>query len=385
MPAIASTLAQAAAGREYPRDERSRAEPLKPATRRIGGNYPEVGDSWTYRFSDGFGKTGNYTVQVKAVSEDEITDELKMGRIRDQITFMPGLGLADRKAGQFSLREISPYLMSLGPVDPNGEWKSVTILPGNEPFTARLAGTEMVQVQAGTFEARKVVFEGRQVFSGSYFYGIPSRAYSVTAWYAPAAKRFVKLQYSAIGGGQFPPESETIELVETSLELRTAIARPVPQVAPQIEQPAGDKSIARRDSGPNPQVGDSWTYRFSDSFGKSGTYTVQVKAVSEGEITDELKMGRARDSRTFTPGLGLTDRKSGEISLREISPYLMTLGPTNPTAEWKSLNILAGAQPFTARLAGFETVQVMAGTFETRKVVIEGRQTSGAAYFAGLA
>lgn len=378
LSAVSSTPNQAAVQREPLRQERSRFEPEKSAPRRDGSPSPQVGDSWTYRYRDGFGKTGTYTVQVKAASADEITDELKMGRVRDASTFSPGLALTDRKAGEFTLREISPYLLSLGPAEPTFEWRRVQILAGNQPFTAQLAGFETVQVQAGTFEARKVVIKGQQVLSGSYFYGNPSRTYTVTAWYAPAAKRFVKLVFSAQGGGQFTHEDESIELVETNFDMRVASAQPVPDERPLIE-----KSAPRRDSGSNPQAGDSWTYRFSDNFGKSGTYTVQVKAVSADEISDELQIGRARETSTFSPGLALTDRKAGEFTLREISPYLMSLGPAEPTAEWKNVNILAGNQPFTARLAGFETVQVQAGTFETRKVVIEGRQVS-ASYFASL-
>ena len=89
---------------------------------------------------------------------------------------------------------------------------------------------DRVSVQAGTFDARKVVIEGREVFNGSFFYGIPSRPYSVTVWYAPAAKRFIKLVFSAAGGGHLTPESETIELLETNFDMRLDSSHTAPVV-----------------------------------------------------------------------------------------------------------------------------------------------------------
>jgi len=198
-----------------PRDTR------KSAARREGDPHPQVGDTWTYRYSNGFGRSGNYTVRIKAASAEEVSDEVQVGWRKDVSIFSPGLALTNRKVGDLLLREVSPYLLSLGPVDATPEWSNVAILPGDEPLRARHVGTEVVEVQAGRFEASKVVIEGRDLFRNAYA-GLLTRPYTVTVWYAPSAKRFVKLAFTAPGGGAFTQENEVVELVETNFSMRTA-------------------------------------------------------------------------------------------------------------------------------------------------------------------
>lgn len=177
---------------------------------------PKVGDSWTYRFSDGYNKSGTYAVRISAVSAEEITDEASLGKARHAAAFGPGLEVAVRSLGVLPVREISPYFLSLGPFDGKSEWKNVMILSDGKPFTARLTGTETVQVPAGTFEARKVVIYGGQPLVGES----AERPYTVTVWFAPAVKRFVKLTFDAhvIAGGYFPADRDSIELMEFRLQ-----------------------------------------------------------------------------------------------------------------------------------------------------------------------
>ena len=352
--------------------------------RASAGVMPNVGDSWTYRFSDGYGKSGTYTVRITGASAEEITDEARMGNSRSPGLFTPGLALSGRSFGGINLREISPYLQSLGPTEPAGNWKDITIITGESPFTARIAGTETVTVPAGTFETRKLVIEGTQVMRAAY--GNPSRSYTVTVWYAPAAKRFVKLAISAPIAA-FPAEQDTIELVETNFAMNMA-ATPQPAQTVRPAEPGKTSFFGRTVAGDGgtldkaglPKVGDNWSYRFSDGYGKSGTYTVRITGASAEEITDEARMGNSRSPGLFTPGLALSGRSFGGINLREISPYLQSLGPTEPAGNWKDITIITGESPFTARIAGTETVTVPAGTFETRKLVIEGTQVMRAAY-----
>jgi hypothetical protein len=185
-----------------------------PVTQRTGGANPEVGNSWTYRFSDGYGKDGTFTVRITAASAEEISDEARMGNNRHAGTFSPGLALSGRSFGGLTVREISPYLQSLGPLEPTAEWRNIAILSNDAPFTARFAGTETVTVPAGTFETQKLVIEGTQVLRAAY--GNPSRSYTITVWYAPAAKRFVKLTVFAPHSA-FPGEHDLIELTEFKL------------------------------------------------------------------------------------------------------------------------------------------------------------------------
>jgi len=364
------------------------AQPAAVASSRAGGANPEVGDTWTYRYSDTFGKGGTYTVRVSAASGQEISDEMQMGRGRHAAVFYPGLALTDRKVDNLSLREISPYLQSLGPIEQAASGR-ISIFSSAEPFTTHLAGTETVQVPAGSFQATKMVIEGIQPISAPQFSGIVMRRHTITVWYAPAAKRFVKAIFDASAGGGMSHEIETVELTETNFAMDLAAApvvsqRPVEARPSIFAQPApANGNAGAMGTAAMPRSGDTWTYRYSDSFGKGGTYTVQVSAASAQEISDEMQMGRGRHAAVFYPGLALTDRKVDNLSLREISPYLQSLGPIEQAASGR-ISIFSSAEPFTTHLAGTETVQVPAGSFQATKMVIEGIQPISAPQFSGI-
>ena len=375
--------------------------------------YPRVGDTWTYRYSDGYGRNENYSVRVTSISQGEIEDYAQMGQSRNSSTFSNDLAFVPRGLSGLNVREFAPYQQSLGPKEFSTGWHSVKLFEDSKPFTARFVGTETVSVPAGVFDAQKLVIDGVQ-FAKSSFLAALSRKDTVTVWYAAVAKRFVKMTISApevgLASSLIGAERDTIVLVNTSFDLpsgqstavldrdrgltgvtsgnlnvqpvQTAtVAEPLRQEAQQISP---EISVISRADSSSPRVGDKWTYRYVNGFGKTGTYTVQVKSASTNEISDEMKMGRSRDSGTFLPGLTLTDRKAGEFTLREISPYLMSLGPAEPTAEWRRVPILTGNEPFTARMAGIERVSVQAGTFDARKVVIEGREVFNGSFFYGI-
>ena len=345
--------------------------PVTPA-KSAGGNRPAVGDRWTYRFTDKiYGKSETYTVQLTSASNEEMADEARIGKEHHAASFEAGLSLTDRKLGNLSIREISPYLLSYGPLQEKPEWKKLFILGGNHPFTATIAGLETVKVPAGTFDSYKVVIEGTQQHS---YYAGSMRQYNVTAWYAPVAKRFIKMEIDAQGStGELARVHEIIELVGVNFPLSGMAATPMPAaegrpVASLAQTGVGSPAAL-------PKAGDTWTYRFSDVYGKSETFTVRVANASASEIADEARMGKARDAAVFEGVLGLTDRKLGNLALRELSPYLMSLGPLDETADWRKVSILPNSAPFSAKWVGTENVQVPAGSFMARKLVVEGQET----------
>ena len=57
-----------------------------------GGLLPEVGDRWTYRFSDGYGKTENYTIRITAVTAEGI---------RARVVSMPSLELFEAQSQEY--------------------------------------------------------------------------------------------------------------------------------------------------------------------------------------------------------------------------------------------------------------------------------------------
>jgi len=188
--------------------------------RNAGDGRPQAGDTWTYRYSDGYSRTETYKVRVISASEREIEDEILIGRERQKILFLSGFELTARALSGLTVREFSPYLQSFGPIESAGG-SSVKLFDESKPFLVRFMGTERVSVPAGTFEAQKLVVEGTQFVRTSAL--AMSRDFKIMVWYAPTAKRFVKMTISAPEKGLtssfLPAERDVIELVETSFPL----------------------------------------------------------------------------------------------------------------------------------------------------------------------
>lgn len=347
------------------------SQPSNAATGPDDGR-PKVGDRWTYRFSDGYGKTLNYSVRIAVVRDKEITDEISIGKSRHNNTFEPGMEWVSRNLGGIVIREISPYLSSLGPVEPTSDWNSIQVPGGSGLYVARLSGTERITVPAGTYDTRKIIVVGDQFVRGSQ-----TRRLTATVWYADKVKRFVKMSFhspdfSGAPGG----DRDVIELIETGEPIR----------AEKTNSSTGAKGLAvpaitnlppsgeTHDTANLPKVGDSWTYRFSDIYGKSETYSVRITSASSADIVDEVRLGKARDTASFDGSLSITDRRIGNLTLREISPYFLNFGLIQEKPEWKALNVIEGSPPFGARLDGIETITVPAGNFKAHKLVISGQQ-----------
>ena len=347
------------------------------ASRPTGGNLPEVGNVWTYRYSDGYGKSSSFEVRLTSVSDDGIQDERRIGKHRESNSFSAALGVIERKLGDQVLREVSPYLLTHGPDESSIAKTKVEVFAESELFTARFEGTESVTVPAGRFVAKKLVIQGMQTPPNrGGFMILPKRSYTITAWYAPSAKRYVKVSFFApsVGSGNAlaGAERDMIELERTNFPMSFAQDTPA-KLEPDVKVASLSPALKAVPLGP-PKPGDAWTYRYTDVYGKSEKYTIKVKAVSGEEIVDEASLGKSRHSSTFSSGLEFTDRKLGSLSFREVSPYLISHGPPRESPEWKSMSILEGSPPFSAKLAASETVQVPAGTFEAYKLVIEGHQ-----------
>jgi len=149
---------------------------------------------------------------VTAASETEIADEAIIGRARHPASFEGVLAVVDRKLGNLSLRELSPYLLSRGPIRERPDWKEVRFPGGDSHVNVRQGGAETVVVPAGTFEAQKLVLEGVK------FSPTTRSSFSMTVWYAPAAKRFVRIETSVLGNIMVPKEHEVIELTGYQLQ-----------------------------------------------------------------------------------------------------------------------------------------------------------------------
>ncbi len=192
------------------------AAPAKNAARKSPHPQPVAGDTWTYRIKTLLGKTASYTVRTLGITEDGVQDEIRAEdqRQTQESGAEPVMLSVLGQQGSVDIREVSPYLQALGGAEPGTTWRGVALLPNSDDFAGRVVGREQVTVPAGSFDAVKIVLEGSQPVAGT-----GPRRFSVTVWYAAAAKRFVKAVFSAPEANQSyfiyaGAERDTVELIE---------------------------------------------------------------------------------------------------------------------------------------------------------------------------
>jgi serine/threonine-protein kinase len=164
---------------------------------------PAVGDRWVYesKDSDHPERRGQLTVVAKSVTGNSVTEEVTRPNGQTfEATHRPFPVLVGTNAP--GVANFSPYLPAFQELRPGLRWDNIEFLRlfrcDESSFTCkvsgRVAGREKVSVQAGTFDATKVVLE--LVSRGSN--GGGGTAHTVVVelsyWYAEAANRYVKYQ-----------------------------------------------------------------------------------------------------------------------------------------------------------------------------------------------
>ncbi len=224
-PAPQAAIAPPAPAPAAPAAEAQKPPAVEPATPKVAVAarsplMPAPGDTWTYRYVDGFrrAEVARLTYRVDAVSEAGVGELLRVSNRPDyqsrivvarepRFTGHPGL--------EYAPPDLAPYLQAFFKLDDGASLPAVkrqVSSDGTIEMAMRIAGREQVTVPAGTFDAIKVVAEGR----GSTFINrIPLHSI-VTIWYAPAAKRFVKVDARSYERN-VPQELATFELVDFTL------------------------------------------------------------------------------------------------------------------------------------------------------------------------
>ncbi|MBX3611437.1 MAG: toll/interleukin-1 receptor domain-containing protein [Hydrogenophaga sp.] len=183
---------------------------------------PRVGERWTYRFSGKWPSSPrrDVTIAVAELREDLVTDRLsdnagtsELRRSRaGQAAFInwPSLGL-----------EFSPYLAT-GDI---GAWRgdSDVKTPWPDPqwtgwsSQAKLVGRESVTVPAGRFNAYKVeIWSNRMPTGGAATLTLEPIRVRTLVWYAPEARRYVRLQRQVHSAGGQEIDRDLLELVSHS-------------------------------------------------------------------------------------------------------------------------------------------------------------------------
>ena len=181
---------------------------------------PVPGDTWSYRYVDGFrrGEVDRLTYRVERVGETGIDETLRVQKRPDyasRITVPREPRFVGHAGLEYAPPDFAPYLQAFQPLEQGAALPAVNRVFTSDatiPMTMRVAGREKVTVPAGTFDAIKVVAEGR---GESFVNRIPMHSV-VTIWYAPEARRFVKFDARTYER-TLPQELATFELVDYKL------------------------------------------------------------------------------------------------------------------------------------------------------------------------
>lgn len=168
---------------------------------------PAAGTLWEYELSNRLFSRQKTAVTVRALRangeavEESITaGDMQRGNTASRVVSTRDLRILEHRiSGSAALIELSPYLLAASggkaPAEPTSlkaSYPSGSGLPGWIE-AVRIHDWESISVPAGTFRALRVQVDGRRSRPVGAP-GIPT-LYRVSAWYAPEAGRYVRLEH----------------------------------------------------------------------------------------------------------------------------------------------------------------------------------------------
>jgi serine protease Do len=202
----AAAEAQAAAKTAAPGALAS-AMPIDP---NLPKEMPQAGDTWTYVALDLMYKPGDrsrkYVHTVRTASRGSIVEVVThQGAEIGQAAFTADMGGIYRRGAE--VLEFAPFATAFRKLQPGENWSSIKIqgvealtaaAHGEVPYSfesARVVGPERVVVAAGSFEAVRIELGGKvsNIILGGSAVMRGYSSFKQTVWYAPQAKRIVKL------------------------------------------------------------------------------------------------------------------------------------------------------------------------------------------------
>jgi len=201
------------------------AAPVQAVSQPVPPALPQPGDNWTYQLLEWKDKRApqrtTYDVHVVAATPDAILDRFSVAGSEGEWAHSQGGYILSQGASLFS-----PYLGAFDDLIP-GKSVAVAIMDpacrGNYhcQASAKVAGRERITVQAGTFDAVKVVVDHiwLQAFSATWSNGRRNGGRTLTAWYSPEAKRVVKFS-SRLNVGDEPAVDSNFDLELVSYQVK---------------------------------------------------------------------------------------------------------------------------------------------------------------------
>ncbi|MFN7122585.1 MAG: toll/interleukin-1 receptor domain-containing protein [Hydrogenophaga sp.] len=196
--------------------------PLPAAERAPASALPRPGESWTYRTSGKWPTSPrrDIVIAVESVRDGVVTDALRAdaqerlaGDMRRAVGSRPGF-LAWQQIGL----EYSPYLgafRDLGTLGTLSNFATPDVDTWSQWHSeAKVIGRETVNVPGGSFDAFKVeVWSSRSATGGTTLAPIEPVRMHYLVWYAPQAKRYVKMQRRMLSAAGREMEKDLFELV----------------------------------------------------------------------------------------------------------------------------------------------------------------------------
>ena len=187
---------------------------------------PRVGDVWEYRSRSVWRNVEprTYSHQVTAVSDREVRETMSTassaGKVSESKAIGPDTRFVEWRGQGYYHVEFNPFIEAFGALKPGTAWKGVPI-PVDDPFFGnwqthgRATDWDTVSVPAGTFKALRVELNSHRAPTGSVAMRASEPVRILNAiWYAPEAKRAVKLVRTVYSTAGTRLDEETLELVK---------------------------------------------------------------------------------------------------------------------------------------------------------------------------
>lgn len=173
------------------------------ATARSASRAPLIGDSWTYRLVDERHDRllATVTHEVAAVTASTVSETITIkerARWRSQEDTPLEVHLLEQRLAEgVVLQQFAPFLGTHAELAVGGNWTNIPGLSAMSAFdawqsSARIVAREKITLPAGQFDAYRMEFEARRRAPTAPRDMAVIRIV-LTAWYAPEAKRVVKI------------------------------------------------------------------------------------------------------------------------------------------------------------------------------------------------
>ena len=377
---------------------------------------PQPGDSWTYRYTDPLNRPaeGNMVYLVTGIFDEGVEESFRRANQRvanSTLTVEPGLRFASHSGMSAMSPDFAPYVQAFGELD-EGKTARVEIVNSRWgadgrlfPLDVTVRGEETITVPAGTFRARRIELRGASQVMGIQAGSHQAQAGSgvlrvaIDMWYVPGIKRYVKY----VGESSYFStrlETATFELVSYKVagsDAAPALAA-VAAAAPALLAPVAPVQVASaaptiaaaipaglRAKHPEllPQLGDSWTYRYTDPLNRpaEGNMVYLVTGIFDEGVEESFRRANQRvanSTLTVEPGLRFASHSGMSAMSPDFAPYVQAFGELDEgkTARVEIVNSRWGADgrlfPLDVTVRGEETITVPAGTFRARRIELRG-------------